>query len=172
MGRVALPPSPLSLTPHLPLSRQVCLSRPRAAFARVLPSPVSRLGHSLLAQALEQLHCLPPASLRFSYMHPMDDGQQRCFKVRFEGEGADDYGGPYRECFAQIVQEVCGHPQPPCPALHLPCAAPALRCTCPALHLPCVAPSLLCPAHRCLRAFAPHGLRVRVYLSPATSHAG
>lgn len=85
---------------------QVCLSRPRAAFARVLPSPMARLGHSLLGQALEQLHCLPPSTLRFCYMHPMDDGQQRCFKVRFEGEGADDYGGPYRECFAQIVQEV------------------------------------------------------------------
>ena len=40
------------------------------------------------------------------YMHPMDDGQERTFKVKFEGEGVDDYGGPYREVFAQIPLEL------------------------------------------------------------------
>jgi len=40
------------------------------------------------------------------YTHPMDDGQQRTFKVRFEGEGVDDYGGPYREIFAQVSDEL------------------------------------------------------------------
>ena len=38
--------------------------------------------------------------------HPMDDGQQRTFKVKFEGEGVDDYGGPYRECFSQWCAEL------------------------------------------------------------------
>jgi hypothetical protein len=55
---------------------------------------------------MEGLHFLSPATIRVGYTHPMDDGQQRSFKVRFEGEGADDYGGPFRECFAQMVQEL------------------------------------------------------------------
>jgi hypothetical protein len=36
----------------------------------------------------------------------MDDGQSRTFKVRFEGEGVDDYGGPYRETFQKICEEL------------------------------------------------------------------
>lgn len=44
--------------------------------------------------------------LRMGYTHPMDDGQQRTFKVKFEGEGVDDYGGPYREVFAQVSEEL------------------------------------------------------------------
>ena len=36
----------------------------------------------------------------------MDDGQIRTFKVKFEGEGVDDYGGPYRETFAQMISEL------------------------------------------------------------------
>lgn len=36
----------------------------------------------------------------------MDDGQERTFKVKFDGEGVDDYGGPYREVFAQIPVEL------------------------------------------------------------------
>ena len=39
-------------------------------------------------------------------MHPMDDGQQRSFKVKFEGEGVDDYGGPFREIFSQCAAEL------------------------------------------------------------------
>ncbi|RLN67201.1 hypothetical protein BBJ29_006242 [Phytophthora kernoviae] len=40
------------------------------------------------------------------YSHPMDDGQLRSFKVKFEGEGVDDYGGPYREFFSQFFAEL------------------------------------------------------------------
>jgi hypothetical protein len=36
----------------------------------------------------------------------MDDGQSRAFKVKFEGEGVDDYGGPYREVFQKICEEL------------------------------------------------------------------
>lgn len=36
----------------------------------------------------------------------MDDGQSRTFKIKFEGEGVDDYGGPYREVFQQICTEL------------------------------------------------------------------
>merc|ERR1712000_730383 len=37
----------------------------------------------------------------------MDDGQPRTFKVKFEGEGVDDYGGPYRDVFTTICTEIC-----------------------------------------------------------------
>ena len=36
----------------------------------------------------------------------MDDGQRRAFKVKFEGEGVDDYGGPYREVFSHVCEEL------------------------------------------------------------------
>ena len=36
----------------------------------------------------------------------MDDGQSRTFKVKFDGEGVDDYGGPYREIFQKICEEL------------------------------------------------------------------
>jgi len=36
----------------------------------------------------------------------MDDGQCRTFKIKFEGEGVDDYGGPYRELFQQVFHEL------------------------------------------------------------------
>jgi hypothetical protein len=42
-----------------------------------------------------------------NYTHPMDDGQSRAFKISFEAEGVDDYGGPYREVFQQICDELC-----------------------------------------------------------------
>ena len=33
-------------------------------------------------------------------------GQRRAFKVKFMGEGVNDYGGPYRAVFEQIVDEL------------------------------------------------------------------
>jgi len=36
----------------------------------------------------------------------MDDGQSRAFKIKFDGEGVDDYGGPYREIFQQLCDEL------------------------------------------------------------------
>ena len=48
----------------------------------------------------------------------MDDGQERAFKVKFEGEGVDDYGGPYREIFSQVAAEVQAVDQVYTHALH------------------------------------------------------
>ncbi len=33
-------------------------------------------------------------------------GQRRAFKVKFLGEGVDDYGGPYRAVFEQVADEL------------------------------------------------------------------
>ena len=30
-------------------------------------------------------------------------GQKRAFKVKFQGEGVNDYGGPYRAVFEQVI---------------------------------------------------------------------
>ena len=68
--------------------------------------PQGRLSSSLFGQLFNELHFLRPVSLRMGYTHPMDDGQERTFKVKFEGEGVDDYGGPYREVFAQAPSEL------------------------------------------------------------------
>eukprot|EP00501_MAST-03F_sp_TOSAG23-6_P001962 GSMAST32.ASY1.ANO1.2046.1 assembled CDS len=85
---------------------QVVLNRPKASAARERMDPIARLSGSLFGQLFDELHFLDPAILRIAYSHPMDDGQQRAFKVKFEGEGVDDYGGPYRECFAQLCSEL------------------------------------------------------------------
>lgn len=64
------------------------------------------MSSSVFGQLFDELHFLEPALLRMGYTHPMDDGQERTFKVKFDGEGVDDYGGPYREVFAQIPVEL------------------------------------------------------------------
>ena len=78
---------------------QVVLNRPKAILARSKPDPETRLSYSVFGQSFDELHFLEPTSLRMGYTHPMDDGQERTFKVKFEGEGVDDYGGPYRDFF-------------------------------------------------------------------------
>jgi hypothetical protein len=82
------------------------LNRPKAVLAKSLPDPETRLSYSVFGQAFDELHFLEPSALRMAYTHPMDDGQERTFKVKFEGEGVDDYGGPYREFFSQICEEL------------------------------------------------------------------
>jgi hypothetical protein len=61
---------------------------------------------SMFCQLWKELRQHSADKLRISYTHPMDDGQSRTFKVRFEGEGVDDYGGPYREVFQKICEEL------------------------------------------------------------------
>ena len=46
--------------------------------------------HTVFAQLHAQLQFTDPAQLR---------RRDRAFKVKFAGEAADDYGGPYREVF-------------------------------------------------------------------------
>ena len=46
------------------------------------------------------------ASLRRSYVGKGHGGQKRAFKVKFLGEGVNDYGGPYRAVFEQVVDEL------------------------------------------------------------------
>lgn len=82
------------------------VNRLKAAAAKCHPGTTKSLFLSLFGQTFEVLHFLPLRALRMVYSHPMDDGQLRSFKVKFEGEGADDYGGPYREFFSQFFAEL------------------------------------------------------------------
>jgi len=45
-------------------------------------------------------------SSRRAYLGKGHGGQRRAFKVKFLGEGVNDYGGPYRAVFEQIVDEL------------------------------------------------------------------
>ncbi|TMW56846.1 hypothetical protein Poli38472_006856 [Pythium oligandrum] len=85
---------------------QMQINRPKAATAKCHPGTTKSLLLSMFGQAFEALHFLPLSTLRMVYSHPMDDGQLRSFKVKFEGEGVDDYGGPYREFFSQVFAEL------------------------------------------------------------------
>ena len=85
---------------------QIMLNRPRAAASTQRFDHTSRLRHSMFGQMLDALHFLPPHIQRIAYTHPMDDAQQRSFKMKFEGEGVDDYGGPFREVFSQLSAEL------------------------------------------------------------------
>ncbi|KAG7396086.1 hypothetical protein PHYBOEH_002788 [Phytophthora boehmeriae] len=85
---------------------QLQVNRLKAAAAKCHQGTINSLFLSLFGQAFEELHFLPLKTLRMVYSHPMDDGQLRSFKVKFEGEGVDDYGGPYREFFSQFFAEL------------------------------------------------------------------
>ncbi|EQC37076.1 hypothetical protein SDRG_05303 [Saprolegnia diclina VS20] len=85
---------------------QLVVNRPKAAVAHFKSDLETLVGQSLFGQAFDELHFLDNKVLRMVYSHPMDDGQLRTFKVKFEGEGADDYGGPYREFFSQFASEL------------------------------------------------------------------
>lgn len=61
---------------------------------------------SIFCQLWKELRAHPSEKLRISYSHPMDDGQSRTFKIKFDAEGVDDYGGPYREIFQQVCDEL------------------------------------------------------------------
>ena len=61
---------------------------------------------SMFYQLWKELRGLSCEKFRITYTHPMDDGQCRAFKIRFDAEGVDDYGGPYREIFQQMCDEL------------------------------------------------------------------
>ncbi len=49
------------------------------------------------------------ASAVYSYVGKGHGGQKRAFKVKFLGEGVNDYGGPYRAVFEQVLIGAATH---------------------------------------------------------------
>lgn len=101
------------------------VSRPLAATAASTEDVAKRLQGSVFGQLVAQLmsrlstsvalhgrgprvgpeSSIDTGHLRIIYAHPMDDNQLRAFRVRFAGEGSDDYGGPYREAIISAIVE-------------------------------------------------------------------
>jgi hypothetical protein len=65
-----------------------------------------RLKQSVFGQLHKELRNWSDASFRRSYVGKGHGGQKRSFKVKFMGEGVNDYGGPYRAVFEQVVDEL------------------------------------------------------------------
>lgn len=65
-----------------------------------------RLRQSVFGQMHREMRNWPASAFRRSYVGKGHGGQKRAFKVKFMGEGVNDYGGPYRAVFDQIVEEL------------------------------------------------------------------
>lgn len=84
------------------------INRVKATLGRLasIPHPIERLRVSVLGQLHKEIRTWPNSSFRRSYLAKGHGGQKRAFKVKFVAEGVDDYGGPYRAVFEQIVDEL------------------------------------------------------------------
>lgn len=97
-----------------PSLKTITLNRGRAAKATETIAKKQAAGekvgqlitHSLLGQAYAQLGSIPNSELRRAFIKITDDSQKRTFKVRFAGEGVNDNGGPYRDCFNDWFNEL------------------------------------------------------------------
>jgi hypothetical protein len=61
---------------------------------------------TVFGQLYKELRNWTSSSFRRGYLGKGHGGQKRAFKVKFLGEGVNDYGGPYRAVFEQIVDEL------------------------------------------------------------------
>lgn len=61
---------------------QVTVNRLKAAALQESPNAQTRWRSSVFRQLYRELHTVDTSFLRMGYTHPMDDGQQRTFKVR------------------------------------------------------------------------------------------
>eukprot|EP00475_Leptophrys_vorax_P002431 TRINITY_DN11357_c0_g1_i1.p1 TRINITY_DN11357_c0_g1~~TRINITY_DN11357_c0_g1_i1.p1 ORF type:complete len:1001 (+),score=216.22 TRINITY_DN11357_c0_g1_i1:70-3003(+) len=86
--------------------KKITLNRHKAGKAKNHSSPEIRCRNLLFPQTLAALNHLPAYELRRAFVHMLDDGQPRTFKVKFVGEGVQDNGGPYRELFNDLVAEL------------------------------------------------------------------
>lgn len=71
-----------------------------------IEDPQERLRISLLNQIFNHIRNWQESSFRRGFIGKSDAGQQRCFRLDFEGEAVNDYGGPYRAVFESIVDEL------------------------------------------------------------------
>lgn len=103
----AEPPDEWDKPPDL---KEIRLNRlvARSLSARKDSVPYSeRLKESVFGQLIKTLDSWDDSLLRRAYQHYPDAGQARAFFVKFEGEGSDDLGGPYRAVFDTCIGEEC-----------------------------------------------------------------
>ena len=90
--------------------RTIKINRVRATPQRLASARTNaeRLRCSVFGQLHREMKSMTPAVFRRAYLGKGHGGQRRAFKVKFLGEGVDDYGGPYRAVFDQVVEELQG----------------------------------------------------------------
>ncbi|KAL7566238.1 hypothetical protein ACA910_011302 [Epithemia clementina (nom. ined.)] len=105
---VTTTPTPLSHDEYeLPREiRTVRINRMRAARAMDSTDAILRRKYSVFSQLQNETKSWGGAALRRGYVAKGHGGQKRAFKVKFVGEGVNDYSGPYREVFAEAMNEV------------------------------------------------------------------
>jgi hypothetical protein len=84
------------------------VNRVKATLAKLatISNHTERLRQSVFGQIHREMRSWNSSSFRRSYLGKGHGGQKRAFKVKFMGEGVNDYGGPYRAVFEQLVDEV------------------------------------------------------------------
>ncbi|DAZ95584.1 TPA: hypothetical protein N0F65_006070 [Lagenidium giganteum] len=78
----------------------------QASKLSLLAQPGDRLRRSVFGQLYREMRTWNDSNFRRAYCGKGHGGQRRAFKVKFLGEGVNDYGGPYRAVFEQIVDEL------------------------------------------------------------------
>ncbi len=88
--------------------RVIKVNRVKAAPYRLcaISSPSDRFRQSVFGQLHREMRGWPASAFRRAHVGKGHGGQRRAFKVKFLGEGVDDYGGPYRAVFEQVADEL------------------------------------------------------------------
>jgi hypothetical protein len=88
--------------------KTIKINRVRASASRLasIRNMNERLRLSVFGQLHKEMRAWAHSSFRRAYLGKGHGGQKRAFKVRFLGEGVNDYGGPYRAIFEQVVDEL------------------------------------------------------------------
>jgi hypothetical protein len=88
--------------------KTIKINRVRASASRLasIRNISERLRLSVFGQLHKEMRPWSNSAFRRAYLGKGHGGQKRAFKVRFLGEGVNDYGGPYRAVFEQIADEL------------------------------------------------------------------
>lgn len=88
--------------------KAIKINRIKATISRLstLKNSTERVKQSVFGQLHKEIRGWANSAYRRSYIGKGHGGQKRAFKVKFVGEGVNDYGGPYRAVFEQIVDEL------------------------------------------------------------------
>ena len=82
----------------------VSINRVKAVSSRLstITNLTDRVKQTVFGQLKDSMKKWTDASFRRAYLGKGHGGQKRAFKVKFLGEGVNDYGGPYRAVFEQV----------------------------------------------------------------------
>lgn len=84
------------------------VNRVKATLSKLasIKNSAERVKQSVFGQLHKEMRSWPASQFRRAYVGKGHGGQCRAFKVKFLGEGVNDYGGPYRAVFEQVVDEL------------------------------------------------------------------